>query len=55
MSNHCIDVTCPKCGTEYDARLWMGACPQCGKDYPFRRPMSNSQLQPPTSKLQPPT
>ena len=33
MSNHCIDVTCPVCGREYDARLWMGCCPRCGHDY----------------------
>ena len=33
MSNHCIDVTCPVCGEEYDARLWMGCCPKCGHDY----------------------
>lgn len=33
MSNHCIDVICPVCGEEYDARLWMGCCPKCGHDY----------------------
>ncbi|MCR5037866.1 MAG: phage terminase large subunit family protein [Bacteroidales bacterium] len=30
MSNHCIDVTCPLCGEEYDARLHYYRCPACG-------------------------
>ena len=30
MSNHCIDVTCPVCGNEYDARLHYYRCPVCG-------------------------
>lgn len=32
MSNHCIDVTCPVCGHEYDARLHYYRCPVCGYD-----------------------
>lgn len=32
MSNHCIDVTCPVCGHEYDARLHYYRCPVCGFD-----------------------
>ena len=32
MSNHCIDVTCPVCGNEYDARLHYYRCPVCGFD-----------------------
>lgn len=42
MSNHCIDVTCPVCGEEYDARLWMGSCPKCGHDYQL--PTINKKL-----------
>jgi Zn finger protein HypA/HybF involved in hydrogenase expression len=30
--NHEIPVTCPKCGTEYDARLHWWICPVCGID-----------------------
>ena len=30
MSNHCIEVTCPVCGNEYDARLHYYRCPVCG-------------------------
>ena len=30
MSNHCIDVKCPVCGEEYDARLHYYRCPVCG-------------------------
>lgn len=37
MSNHCIDVTCPACGNEYDARLHMGVCPFCGYDSTLER------------------
>lgn len=32
MSNHCIDVKCPVCGHEYDARLHYYRCPACGYD-----------------------
>ena len=32
MSNHCIDVKCPVCGEEYDARLHYYRCPVCGFD-----------------------
>ena len=32
MSNHCIDVKCPVCGHEYDARLHYYRCPVCGYD-----------------------
>lgn len=32
MSNHCIDVTCPCCGYEYDAHLHWTRCPCCGYD-----------------------
>ena len=32
MSNHCIDVKCPVCGHEYDARLHYYRCPVCGFD-----------------------
>lgn len=33
MSNHCIDVKCPKCGCEYDAHLHWTVCPECGYDW----------------------
>ncbi len=29
--SHEIWVECPRCHTEFDARLWMGECPKCGK------------------------
>ena len=30
--NHEIEVTCPNCGHEYDARLHFLVCPNCGHD-----------------------
>lgn len=30
--NHEIEVTCPKCGESYDARLHWFVCPVCGFD-----------------------
>ena len=32
MSNHTIDITCPNCGHEYDARLHWLVCPKCGHE-----------------------
>ncbi len=30
MANHTINIICPSCGQEYDARLHWLVCPSCG-------------------------
>lgn len=46
MSNHCIDVKCPVCGHEYDARLHYYRCPVCGFDREKLSLQRQRQLQP---------
>jgi hypothetical protein len=46
MSNHCIDVKCPVCGHEYDARLHYYRCPVCGFDREKLSLHRQRQLQP---------
>lgn len=46
MSNHCIDVKCPVCGHEYDARLHYYRCPVCGFDREKLSLHRQQQLQP---------
>ena len=30
MANHEINIICPGCGNDYDARLHLFVCPNCG-------------------------